>query len=224
MPPCCRKVHVFGFMLASTGTDRVLDHIAKWQDVLASATAGYFLAIRVGFGFPQTEYNQFPEAWVAEYTRDGLLIEDPVMRWVYRNEGAVRWSTLSDADLSGVLVRAAAHGLRYGLSVSHRDADGAFRSFGSFARRDREFRDDEAMDLRGLLQGVHQSSQPTSRLTAAEREALGLVRDGRLLKEIAIELGISETAVKQRLKNARLKLHARTGSHAVSIAVKAGLI
>jgi len=61
-------------------------------------------------------------------------------------------------------------------------------------------------------------------LTAAEREALGLVRDGLLLKEIAHELGISETAVKQRLKNARIKLKARNGSHAVSIAVRAPLI
>ena len=70
----------------------------------------------------------------------------------------------------------------------------------------------------------HNNSKPLVQLTAAEREALGLVRDGLLLKEIARELGISETAVKQRLKNARIKLKARNGSHAVSIAVKASLI
>ena len=194
------------------------------QGILACATAGHFMAIRVGFGFPQVEYNQFPEAWVAEYTRDGLLVEDPVMLWAYRNEGAVRWSVLAESDASGVLARAAAHGLRYGLSVSCRDVDGAFRSFGSFARSDREFSDEEVAALSGLLDGLHESSRPSGRLTAAEREALGLVRDGRLLKEIAAELGISETAVKQRLKNARVKLNARTGSHAVSIAVKASLI
>ncbi|WP_439138982.1 helix-turn-helix transcriptional regulator [Roseicyclus sp.] len=182
------------------------------------------MAIRVGFGFPQAEYNQFPEAWIAEYTRDGLMIEDPVMRWAYRNQGAIRWSALFETDRAGIMGRAARHGLRYGLSVSCRDTDGAYRSFGSFARKDREFHDDEAAALGELLGRLHESSRPTGRLTMAEREALGLVRDGRLLKEIAAELGISQNAVKQRLKNARLKLNARNGSHAVSIAVKTGLI
>lgn len=191
---------------------------------MSLAPAGYFMAIRVGFGFPQAEYNQFPEAWIAEYTRDGLMIEDPVMRWAYRNQGAIRWSALHEADGAGVMARAARHGLRYGLSVSCRDADGAYRSFGSFAREDREFDDHESAALGELLENLHETSRPSGRLTPAEREALGMVRDGRLLKEIAAELGISQNAVKQRLKNARIKLNARNGSQAVSIAVKSGLI
>lgn len=191
---------------------------------MATATAGYFIAIRVGFGFPQAEYNKFPEAWVAEYTRDGLMIEDPVMRWVYRNVGAVRWSALAARDPSGVFSRAARHDLRHGVSISCQDADGAFRSFGSFARSDREFTDTEIGAFSELIALLHDDAKPRVQLTAAEREALALVRDGRLLKEIAGELGISEAAVKQRLKNARVKLNARNGSQAVSIAVKTGLI
>lgn len=220
----CHKVASVGKASSSKRTKRDLGHTVREQEVLAAATAGYFMAIRVGFGFPQAEYNKFPEAWVAEYTRDGLMIEDPVMRWVYRNVGAVRWSELALADSSGVLARAAHHGLRHGLSISCQDADGAFRSFGSFARPDREFHDEEVAALCDVMDWRHNNSKPLVQLTAAEREALGLVRDGLLLKEIARELGISETAVKQRLKNARIKLKARNGSHAVSIAVKASLI
>lgn len=203
---------------------RFLSRISNLLDVMSLAPSGYFMAIRVGFGFPQAEYNRFPEAWIAEYTREGLLIDDPVMRWAYRNEGAIRWSALHATDRAGIMTRAARHGLRFGVSVSCCDADSAYRSFGSFARDDREFDDDEAAVLGALVANLHESSRPTGRLTPAEREALGLVRDGRLLKEIAAELGISQNAVKQRLKNARVKLNARNGSHAVSLAVKSGLI
>ena len=65
---------------------------------------------------------------------------------------------------------------------------------------------------------------PPSNLTRAELEALRMVKDGQKLKEIGTALGITEGAVKQRLKNARLKLGARNGSHAVSLATAAGLI
>ena len=44
------------------------------------APAGFYLAVRVGFAFPLSECNRFPKRWVETYTRDGLLIDDPVMR------------------------------------------------------------------------------------------------------------------------------------------------
>ena len=56
------------------------------------------------------------------------------------------------------------------------------------------------------------------------RQALRMVRDGLLLKEIAAWLGVSENAIKQRLKNAKLKLGAKTISQAVSISVTYALI
>ena len=51
-----------------------------------------------------------------------------------------------------------------------------------------------------------------------------MVRDGLLMKEIASLLGVTEGAVQQRLKNAKLKLNASTSSQAVSMAAGFGLI
>ena len=61
-------------------------------------------------------------------------------------------------------------------------------------------------------------------LTAAELETLTMVKNGLLMKEIACVLGISESAIKQRLKNARLKLNAKTGSQAAATATMLGMI
>jgi LuxR family transcriptional regulator len=51
-----------------------------------------------------------------------------------------------------------------------------------------------------------------------------MVRDGLLLKQIAARLGVSEGAIKQRLKSAKFKLGSKTSSQAVSAAVGYGLI
>jgi len=61
-------------------------------------------------------------------------------------------------------------------------------------------------------------------LTPREVEVLCLVRDGRRNKQIADELGISETTVNFHIKNAVDKLQANDRTHAVIIAVRRGLI
>lgn len=53
---------------------------------------------------------------------------------------------------------------------------------------------------------------PPTNLTKAELEALRMVKDGLLVKEIANILGVSEGAVKQRLRNAKSKLGAKNRS------------
>ena len=65
---------------------------------------------------------------------------------------------------------------------------------------------------------------PPRHITSAEIEALRLVKNGHRLKQVAHELGVTEGAVKQRLKNARLKLEAKTGAEAISRAAAFGLI
>ena len=102
--------------------------------------------------------------------------------------------------------------------------DDGQRSFGLFARSDRDFRTEELEWLRGLLVSVHRSYARPKNLTAAELETLSLVKNGMLMKEIAGLLGISESAIKQRLKNARLKLNAKTGSQAAARATMFGII
>ncbi len=61
-------------------------------------------------------------------------------------------------------------------------------------------------------------------LTTRELEVLGLVRDGYRNKLIADELDIAESTVNSHIKNIMEKLQANDRTHAVTIAVRRGLL
>ena len=63
-----------------------------------------------------------------------------------------------------------------------------------------------------------------SQLTAREQDVLRLIADGLGTREVAAELCYSERTVKSVLHDAVTKLGARSRSHAVAHAVRAGLI
>lgn len=195
------------------------------DDVAQIAPTGHYIALRIGFAFPMEEVNALPSDWVEHYTTHRFMLFDPVIRWVYGNTGAIRWSEIELDDPRRVLAQAQTFGLRYGAAIACFDgnAEGQ-RSFGSFVRNDREFLDLELKLLTAYINRRHSEMAPPTNLTQAELEALGMVRDGKRLKEIAHVLGVSEGAVKQRLKNAKLKLGAKTGSQAAAMAAQYGLI
>jgi LuxR family transcriptional regulator len=189
------------------------------------ANAGFYVALRVGFAYPIEERNALPPAWVARYTQRGMMLQDPVIRWVYANSGSARWSDINLADPSDVFGQARRFDLNFGAAVSYCESDSlGQRSYGSFARHDREFTKSEILQLSELLIALHDDRCPPTNLTNAELEALRMVKDGLLMKEIADLLGVTEGAVKQRLKNAKLKLRAKTGTHAATKATSFGLI
>ncbi len=189
------------------------------------APAGFYVAIRVGFAFPMVEHNRLPAGWIREYGASGLIVHDPAMGWAYKNQGVARWSELGEDDSQGVLELARNYELNYGaVSSCIDDGDASQRSFGFFCRSDREFLDDELATLhRGVVE-AHRSHARPKNLTAVELQTLGLVKNGLLMKEIASLLGVSESAIKQRLKNARLKLNAKTGPQAAAMATMLGMI
>ena len=195
------------------------------NDLSEIAPAGYYLALRVGFAFPPEEINALPADWVSHYTAECYMMADPVIRWVYSKTGTIRWSEIDFDDVRGVLAKAESFGLRFGVAVSVFDNNPeGQRSFGTFARSDREFTQCEIDLLRGHIQRLHTEKAPPSNLTLAELEALRMVRDGLRVKQIAFELGVSEGAVKQRLKNAKLKLGAQTGAQAAAMSSEFGLL
>ena len=190
-----------------------------------AAPAGFYVAIRIGFAFPMVELNHLPASWVREYTAGGLMVHDPAMSWAYKNTGSARWSDLVASDDLGVLDLAKDHGLEYGAVVSCTDRnDASQRSFGLFARSDREYTAAELALLLDRVSQFHRMHARPSNLTNAELETLGLVKNGLLMKEIACLLNVSESAIKQRLKNARLKLNAKTGPQAAAMATMFGMI
>ena len=195
------------------------------SEIASLALSGYYIALRIGFAFPLAEHNALPAAWTEHYTRQNFMLRDPLMHWLYQNSGAIRWSAIKLPDPKGVLASAATHGLRYGVAICCDDpGPRGQRSFGTFARADREFTDAEIAILQARLFELHVAMAPPTNLTKAELEALRMVKEGMLVKEIANMLGVSEGAVKQRLKNAKIKLGAKTASQAVSAAKGYGLI
>jgi len=198
---------------------------ADYSEFSGLAPAGFYVALRVGFHYPLEERNNLPLGWVKRYTERGLMLQDPVMHWLYANSGAVRWSDIGLEDPRGVFTQARKYGLAFGVAVCCADGDSAGqRSFGSFARSDREFADDEIARLSTLLHALHVDRTPPTNLTLAELEALRMVKEGLLMKEIADLLGVSEGAVKQRLRNAKTKLKAKTSTQAATMATSFGLI
>lgn len=198
---------------------------AETKKLDSLSPGGYFLAIRMGFVFPVFERKTLPQKWIDRYTSRGYVLSDPVMHWMYQNVGAARWSELGMEDARGVLESAKTHGLNYGVAICCIDpGDYSQRSFGSFARADREFDDAEINELQACLESLHRALVPPTNLTKAELEALRMVKNGLLMKEIADLLGVSEGAVKQRLKNAKAKLRAKTSTQAATMATTFGLI
>lgn len=194
-------------------------------DIGQFAPSGYYIALRIGFAFPMEEVNAFPPQWITHYTQQRYMLADPVVRWAYSNVGTTRWSEIALDDPKRILAQAQTFGMRYGITVSVFDSGAdAQRSFASFTRGDREYNDLEIKLLRAYLTRRHSETAPPTNLTKAELEALGMVKDGKRLKEIAFELSVSEGAVKQRLKNAKLKLGAKTGTQAAALASQYGLI
>lgn len=195
------------------------------EQIAEIAPAGHYIALRIGFAFPVEEINALPPDWIDHYTKNRFMLFDPIIRWAYGNVGALRWSDIKMDDPRKVISQAKTFGLRFGAAISVFDgnAEGQ-RSFGSFVRSDRDFSDIEIRVLHAYVKRRHTEMAPPTNLTMAELEALGMVRDGKRLKEIAFELGVTEGAVKQRLKNAKLKLDAKTGTQAAALASQYGLI
>lgn len=189
------------------------------------APSGHYIALRIGFAFPMEEVNALPVAWISHYTKQRFALFDPVLRWAYSNIGTTRWSEIALDDPKKVIAQAQTFGMRYGVTISVFESEvDAQRSFASFTRADREYTDLEVKLLSAYLSRRHNETAPPTNLTKAELEALSMVKDGRRLKEIAFELSVSEGAVKQRLKNAKLKLGAKTGTQAAALANQYGLI
>jgi LuxR family transcriptional regulator, quorum-sensing system regulator SdiA len=187
--------------------------------------AGFYVAIRVGFSFPEDELNTLPDNWVEFYTTHGLVVHDPAMKWVYANTGAVRFSEITLPDPHQVRERAVVYGLNHGAAVSMTTpADRGRRSYGLFFRDDRNFEPADLIELQSIVARLHSGNDTEAVLTAAEIEALKMQGEGLRLKQIAALIGISESAVKARLNNAKRKLGAKTLSQAASIAAARRLI
>ncbi|WP_089258812.1 helix-turn-helix transcriptional regulator [Cereibacter sphaeroides] len=188
------------------------------------APAGFYIGLRVRFVAPETEVNHLPVPLMSRYVARGMALKDPLLQWAFMNCGKSRWSALPAEDPAGVMVEYGQHGLAYGCVISILSlSDGYVRTVGIFGRADREHTDQEMLGIEKLLLGMHRR-RTAPRLTISQIEALRLLADGYRYKRIAHILGITESAVKARLKSAVSQTGARTPVQALQIAMNAGLL
>lgn len=194
------------------------------DDLSLLAPAGWLAEVRIRFTSPFSTKNEMPKAWVDHYTRNGYLGDDPLLAWARARHGVRRWTELPVQDPRGILVAAAKFGLRHGAVAAVVDADTGIRSIAIGAREDREFSPSELRLFEEVLRSIHEYAARDFSLTVKESAVLACLRQGKRFKDIADELGVSEGAIKQRLKNARVKLGAKTTTEAAHLASEFGLI
>lgn len=197
-----------------------LDHgLAQLSDL---APKGYALGLHIRFAAAHLMIQTYDPRWTELYTENGYMLADPMVFWGFGHTGAIRWSEIGMPDPNNVFGQAAGFGLHYGVCV----ATGATssRTIGGFAREDREFTDDEIARISELVLKLHDQATPPDNLTSAQRMALRLIAKGSRHAEAAALLGISESALKARLRSARERLFVRTTAEAIQRAQEYNLL
>lgn len=177
------------------------------------APGGYALGFHIRFASAHIMIQTYDAKWIEVYTRNGYMLCDPIVSWGFGSEGAVRWSELNHPDPHGILEKAASFGLTYGVAVSTGEISS--RTIGGLARSDREFTDLEIEQICDTVRLLHKESTPPESLTDAQRMALRMIAKGCRYAEAAAILGISESALKARLRSARERLFVRTTAEAI---------
>ncbi len=128
------------------------------------------MALYLGHASPAFLFKTYATRWSDEYSRRGLMTDDPTIRWGLANTGSKRWSDLGDLDHAGVLDQAGLYGLSFGATVSVQTDQG--RSLASFARSDREYTDGEIATLSGSMSELHALTNPVMLRDSAIQRAL----------------------------------------------------
>ena len=183
---------------------------------------GFAIGLHIRYVSPLIMVNTYPEEWQEIYTSKVYGLRDPTLAWGLSHLGVKRWTEIGLPDPFGILKEAAEYGLVYGMigscgPVSSRTIVGATRA-------DREYTDEEMDRIYKIVQRMHDLSEPPTRLSKAQVEALRCIADGDRHAAAAAKLGISESAFKARLSSARQKLMARTTAEAIQRAREYGLI
>ncbi|ANH09086.1 MULTISPECIES: LuxR family transcriptional regulator [Shinella] len=193
-----------------------------------------FLVVRRGAGPSAAPYycSTYPEEWIATYFANDYLAIDPVIDIARWGLLPVDWSTLDQraSRVRRLFDEARAYGIGpNGLTVPIRGANGERCLFS--VTSDWSGSDWLALcaanlhDLHILSHYLHEKVLTLSglrrpvlvrELSRRERQCLQLLASGKIYKQIAVILGISESAVHLYMRSARRKLGATTSYHAVA--------
>lgn len=155
---------------------------------------------------PEHFETTYPQSWQERYEKLKWIAVDPVLNWAFRGPGGdERWSAIGVGTVGGKRFMEAARkaGLRYGAVFVRNVGTGV--SFISVARPDRELSSGEMAKLSGVATEFFADITTEDRISKRAIDVLQRLADHQSISEISEELGISESAVKARLNDARKK-------------------
>lgn len=230
---------------------RRLRSVAHREDLypaLSELCTGYgfthmtFLVVHAGTATSTPPYfcTTYPDAWTAAYVDRGYFEIDPVIDVMRLGFLPVDWSALDwrSRPVGRLFKEACSYGIgSQGLTIPIRGANGERSLFSVTSNLPRRqwirLRDSRVHEMQLLAHYLHETvfdalafrkSVRMRQLSRRESQCLQLLAIGRISKQIAADLGISENAVKLYLRSARLKLRALTTYHAVAKATFLELI
>lgn len=174
---------------------------------------GFFFALHIRFALPLLHHQTFPAEWTDRYTEEAFALRDPVIAWGFSMTGTARWSEITIPDPFDIFGQAREFGMIYGFAVSCGPIKS--RTIASATRADREFTDAEIAAFAAIINNLHDMTEPPTKLSKAQADALRLIADGERYAQAAAKLKISESALKARLNSVRQALLARTTAEAV---------
>lgn len=166
--------------------------------------------------------SDFPLNWRTTYEEKRYLFVDPVVHSFLLKDGDLRWSKVKWRDVFGVMKSAHGHGLKYGASFVRSHSLG--KSMLSVSRPDREITPDEFNRLSDWWSTFVQKANQPLPVSDSEIEALTCIARDMTVKEAAEYAGISETAMKSRLKTARQKLNCKNNTAAALVLFRKKII
>lgn len=199
--------------------DPVQDYLSRLDQI---APEGYNFGFHIRYSRPKLVRMTYATGWSERYAARSYILCDPAVIWPLIHDGACRWSEIDLPDPLGVMAAAAEHGYRHGVSVGTGAAGS--RSLGACARGDREFHDDEIAEIEEIVRSVHALLAEGGVLKPHQSDALRAFETGQTYDQICADLGISRTALKNRLSGARRALGVKTNAEAVRVAIERGLI
>ncbi|WP_245480565.1 LuxR family transcriptional regulator [Neorhizobium sp. NCHU2750] len=223
-------------------------HSSEFEPALGAVTAIYglkhatCLIVRTGFGSTMYPFfcTTYPRCWTDLYLARSYFAIDPVVDIIRWARLAVDWSRLQRTGpaVDRFFEEARANDVgASGLTVPVRGPNGERSLFSvtSDLLPDpwAEISEGLGHDLQVLSHYMHEkilavadieAGATVRRLSAREKQCLEALASGRLQKQIAATLGLSESAVRLYLRSARRKLGATTSYHAVAKAILFELI
>jgi DNA-binding CsgD family transcriptional regulator len=241
-------------MAALTRVDETLAEIAEVRradqipDLLGRVSAAYGMKTVAYLGtgtldrrLPRREPYlavTYSSAWVDHYRTKGYVKIDPVIQTGLRRVLPIDWTELGGGDesLRRFFGEATEFGLgRKGMSFpvyGHSGDRALFSVTADFSEREWQWARRTAFrqfpiiasHLHDAVLRTEAAARPQLHLSRREIECLQWTSEGKTVWECGMILGLSPHTVRCYLESARHKLEASSNTHAVSIALKSGLL